>query len=296
VQRLAGLLAAIANVLVAGSATAGLTEATIFFDSEYQQISPISVIPVNGGTNDFFSALGVVNNFTDFNVNGITVQVPTSPPTTNILSTPVIVILEDGTSSPAYRFQTSFLTPTQLATQFPTGSYVISANNTGTGAHVSASINYTGNHFANVPTLSAGTYSALSGLDPDQPFTFNWTQFIPDTSINTPLEFFTIVNAASQSVVFSQTFLSNTITSITVPAGTLLPNTPYSEELIFSARIAETDPAMIMCMATGTTCPGRTEVAFETRTITDFTTGIAAVVPEPLRSPFSSLAFSRVLA
>jgi len=267
--------------MVSGSANAGLIEATIFFDSEYQQTSPISVIPVNGETNEFFSALGVASNFNDFDVNGISVRVPTSPSTTDILSTPVVVILADGTSSPAYRFQTSFLTPAQLAAQFPTGSYVVAANNTSTGAHVAVSVNYTGNHFANVPTLSSGTYTALSSLDPNQPFTFNFAQFTPDASINTPLEFFSIVDKANNAIVFSRTFLSDTITSVTVPAGTLLPNTAYSEELIFSARIGQTDPALIPCMASGTTCPGRTEVAFETRTVTDFTAGMAVAVPEP---------------
>ena len=98
---------------------------TLFFDSEYQQTSPVSVVPVNGGINDFFSALGVVSNFNDFDVNGISVGVPTSPGTTYIMAIPEVVILANGTSSPAYRFETSFLTPSQLAAQFPTGTYVV---------------------------------------------------------------------------------------------------------------------------------------------------------------------------
>jgi hypothetical protein len=96
-----GLLLVISNPVASGSARAGLTQTTIFFSSEYQQTSPVSVAPVNGGTNDFFSALGVVSNFNDFDVNGITVTVPTSPPTADILATPAIIVLEGGTSSPS---------------------------------------------------------------------------------------------------------------------------------------------------------------------------------------------------
>ena len=91
----------ISSPVVSGSAVAGLTQTTIFFSGEYQQTSPISVTPVNGGTNDFFATLGVVNNFNDFDVNGITVRVPTSPPTTDILVTPAIIVLEGGISSPS---------------------------------------------------------------------------------------------------------------------------------------------------------------------------------------------------
>jgi hypothetical protein len=276
-----GLVLVISSPVVSGSAGAGLTQTTIFFSSQYQQTSPISVTPVNGGTNDFFAALAVVNNFNDFDVNGITVTVPTSPPTTDILATPATIVLEGGTSSPSYGFQTGFLTPAQLAAQFPTGTYVVAANNTSTNAHVAVSLNYTGNHFANVPTLTAGTYGALNGLDPNQPFTFNFAQFTPDAAINEAFEFLTITDEATNMVAFSESFLSNTVTVVTVPSDTLLPNTAYSEELIFSARIAETDPAMIPCIAIGTTCPGLTELAFDTRTVTNFMTGTAAVVPEP---------------
>ena len=289
-----GLVLVISSPVVSGSAGAGLTQTTIFFSSQYQQTSPISVTPVNGGTNDFFAALAVVNNFNDFDVNGITVTVPTSPPTTDILATPATIVLEGGTSSPSYGFQTGFLTPAQLAAQFPTGTYVIAANNTSTNAHVAVSLNYTGNHFANVPTLTAGTYGALNGLDPNQPFTFNFAQFTPDAAINEAFEFLTITDEATNMVAFSESFLSNTVTAVTVPSDTLLPNTAYSEELIFSARIAETDPAMIPCIAIGTTCPGLTELAFDTRTVTNFMTGTAAVVPEP--SSLALLLSSSILA
>jgi hypothetical protein len=158
---------------------------------------------------------------------------------------------------------------------------------------VAVSLNYTGNHFANVPTLTAGTYSALNGLDPNRPFTFNFAQFTPDASINEPFAFLTITDEATNMAVFSESFLSDTVTAVTGPADTLLPNTAYSEELIFSARIAETDPAMIPCIAIGTTCPGLTELAFDTRTVTDFTTGAAALVPEP--SSFALFLGSSVL-
>jgi hypothetical protein len=191
-----------------------------------------------------------------------------------------MVTLEDGSTHPTYTFQTGFLTSAQIGTQFPTGKYTITAANTNTGAQVAVPINYAGSHFANVPTLTAATFNALNGLDPSKPFTFQFLPFTPDPTISEAFEFLA-VQQSNGTVAFSESFLGEAVNSITVPAGTFLPNTAYMDELIFSPRNPVETGSSVSCTASGTTCPGRVEIQFNTRTMTDFTTGGPAAVPAP---------------
>lgn len=82
--------------------------------------------------------------------------------------------------------------------------------------------------------------------------------------------------------VFSDSLSLASPTSLTVPANTLLPDQNYYEELDSSARIEDTDPTSIamLCTTNGPSCPSRLELAWDSRTVTYFTTG-AASVPEP---------------
>jgi len=260
------------TALVAGIAPAyaGMEDYSLFRSGEFQQTGTSTVVPFNGGTNYFFAAVSQVSSPSDF--DSMTLTDPLS--TTHALTGPV------GTT---WSFQTGFMTKSALDTQFPAGIYNLDAAN-GSGENVSVNLNYDGtDRYSAPPTLTSATFSALSGMDPHNAFMLSFDPFTPDPSTNTDGIFVTITGPGD-TTVFSAPFLSPSTTSVVIPADTLLPNTAYQEELIFSSRIDNTDGATIDCMAAidPANCPGRTELGWDSRTITDFTTGSGlAAVPEP---------------
>jgi hypothetical protein len=135
-----GLLCAIGiAALGASPASAGLTDFSLYWSAEYEQTGPMTVVPFNSGTNYFFSSLADVNSATDYDVNGLTVTVPTSPTTQYTMNGP-------SGSSPfiEYLYDTGYMTPSQLNSNFPSGDYVLNAVNTGTGANAQVTLGYDG--------------------------------------------------------------------------------------------------------------------------------------------------------
>jgi PEP-CTERM motif len=142
-------------------------------------------------------------------------------------------------------------------------------------------LNYNGaDFFSAAPQLTAASYDGLDGLNTNEGYTFSYDPFTP-TGGNYASIFFTIYNATTGAVAYNQTFIGDDVSSITVPAGTLQPGAAYYDELIFSTRIQTTDPDSIDCTSSPPgQCPGLTELAWDSRTVADFTTETAAV-PEP---------------
>jgi PEP-CTERM motif-containing protein len=268
----AGLLA-VAGVAASSQAYAGLTDVSLFRSAEYVQTGPSTVAPFNSGTNYFFTGLADVANSSDYDVNGLTLVVPTSPSTFYTMSGPT-------GSSPfiEYFTQSGYLTKSDLDATYPAGDYFVDAVNSGTGASAEVTLTYDGTDlYADPPTLTAATYNGLAGLNPSDPYTFGLDPFNP-TGGNFAQIFFTIYDATTFAPVFSESFLPDTTTSISVPGGTLAPGTEYFDELIFSTRDEITDPT---CVGSDPgQCPGLGELGWDSRTETFFTTG-AGTVPEP---------------
>jgi PEP-CTERM motif len=261
--------------LGASPASAGLTDFSLYWSAEYQQTGPTTVVPFNSGTNYFFTSLADVNSAADYDVNGLTVTVPTSPTTQYTMNGP-------SGSSPfiEYVYQSSYMTQSQLNSNFPSGDYVLNAVNTGTGATAQVTMSYDGaSFFSAPPALTAASYDGLAGMNASQPYDLVYSPFVP-TGGNYARIFLNITDLSTNAVVFSDTFLNTGTTSITIPADTLLPGTAYSEELDFSTRTQTTDPSMINCVGSDPSqCAGLglTELAWDSRTIGYFTTAI----PEP---------------
>jgi hypothetical protein len=262
----------------AGAQAQGLTDSSLYRQSENQQTGPSTVVPFNGGTNYFFTSLADVSSVTAFDVNGMTVTVPTSPSTVYTMNGPSGV-------SPFinYQYETGYLTFSQLNSMFPAGTYTQTAVNSGTGGRVSADLVYNGtDYYPSVPQLTAASYNALQGANPAASLTMHWLPAVQNPATSAFYIFFNVYDRSTDNDVFSTSFLSASATSLTIPGNTLLPFQNYYEELDFSARIEDTDPASIaqLCTTNGPSCPGRLELAWDSRTVTYFTTG-AAVVPEP---------------
>lgn len=152
---------------------------------------------------------------------------------------------------------------------FPFGTYTITAS--GPAGTETANVPYAADHFTSgIPYVT--NFGDLAGLDPTQQFTFQFPAFTPDPAASESYTFLTIYDAATSAAAFSQDFLPPSTTSVTLPAGTLLPDTGYFFDLIYENRLVGTDPV------NGTF----TAQLFDARTDGDFTTASDAVaVPEP---------------
>ncbi len=166
-----------------------------------------------------------------------------------------------------YGYSTSFL-PSQAAMDaaFPTGSYRF--NTTGSGGPLSTSFNYTANAYAHtLPYLTGINYSALQGMNPAAPFTFQLSIFTPDALASEADTFLTVFDTLSGAVVYDFGFQPSTTTSLTLPANTLSAGHNYTYQLIFSDRVTAASPGADFSA----------QIGFDDRTIGSFTTN----VPEP---------------
>src|SRR5262249_31337687 len=86
-----------------------------------------------------------------------------------------------------------------------------------------------------VPAFAATTFNALPGIDPNQPFTFNFNQLQPNSAAQVEQIFLVFTSSTDANApTFS---VSSSATSFSVPAGSLQPNTVYTVTLRFRGRI-----------------------------------------------------------
>lgn len=166
------------------------------------------------------------------------------------------------------QYQTGYYSSlSALHADYPFGTYSITAS--GPAGTQTAKIAYSADYFeTSVPYLT--NYNSLSGLNPAANFTVDYEPFTPNPATNLAYTFFTVYDASTGAIVFSNDFQSPTSTSTLIPADTLAPDTAYDFELNFDNRIAgfnSTDGTFIQQL-------------FDVRTDGSFTTG-AALVPEP---------------
>lgn len=143
---------------------------------------------------------------------------------------------------------------------YPAGTYTIATNN---GQTTNLSYGGTPLFSSAIPTIS--NFTSLQGMNPNQSFTIDFNSFVGAAGTNSDSTLFTIYSATG--AVFSAGFLSPSTTSITIPAGTLSPNTLYETDFIFDDRVQGTSNSI------------GTEEIFDQRNDSLFTTGTA--VPEP---------------
>jgi hypothetical protein len=196
-----------------------------------------------------------------------------------------VQVVTGGSTSPltlssapgnTFNYEASFSTEAAMNAAFPLGNpytFEISGGSLGTQ---SASLNTPSTALNSaIPFLTGSSYSQLLGLNPALSDTIGINGFSPVVGTNGSFAFFTITRQSDSAVVFQQSFLSPSTTSVLLAANTLAASTAYNIDLDYSSRI--TTPNAGFSTASSL-------IGFEQRTEINFTTGRA--VPEP-----SSLAF-----
>ena len=129
-------------------------------------------------------------------------------------------------SSPTYSSSAS------LDAAFPSGTYTFRII-AGTLAPASASVSFPPQSLfpSAVPYFNGDTFDRLASYDACQSFSFTWNGFVPQTNSSGYLGSFWINPDSSAPTVFS--FPVSSTNSVTVPGGTLQPNTAYRATLSF---------------------------------------------------------------
>jgi hypothetical protein len=177
------------------------------------------------------------------------------------------------TSSPGNNFDYSASFPTQAAMNaaFPLGSPYTFQIGGGTLGTQSASLNTPGAAlFSVIPFLTGSSYSQLQGLNPTLSDTIGINGFSPVAGTTESFVFITITRQSDNALVFQQSFLSPSTTSIFLAANTLAAGTAYNIDLDYSSRITTANAGFGGASSL---------IGFEQRTEIGFSTGSG--VPEP---------------
>ena len=167
-----------------------------------------------------------------------------------------------------------FLSKADLDAAYPNSVYTFMIAG-GTLGTQSGDLDIATDHFpVTVPQFTGGTFSRLQNLNVFQDNLLTWNTYSQVAGANTPLTFFTIFDPGD-NVAFT-TNGSNQLGQVTLPAGTLLPNTTYTVDLAFSNRQVDSVSGFGGSF---------TSVAFDYRTDFSFTTS----VPEPSAAALAAL-------
>ena len=226
---------------------AGLTDVDIFKNFVYIQTSGAAP-SVSIGT--FLSLREFFANPGDFDTGSVTYPGAGSPQSLSL-----------DAPNKLLTFQTGFL-PDQAAMDaaYPFGTYQFTATNSGTSGSQTAEIPYTTDAYANIPAFTSATMTELlAGVYAGGPITLNFNANTPSADASVGITFLSIFGSS-----FSNSYSTST-TSVTIPAGTLVPGTTYTAELDFSDRVS------------GSNAGVPTAIGFDVRTEVTFTT----LAPEP---------------
>ena len=248
------LLAAALALVTAGPARAELLSYATFRSAFFTQTSASPPTVANVFS---FAATGGLANPGDATGGTLTYPGPGSPAPLALVSPTLLSF-----TSPAF--------PTQAALDaaFPLGTYTLTTS--GGSMPQTVSLSYTQNAYPqSIPALTGPTFLGLQGLDPSPPFTVAFTPFVTGPVANESFVFFSIIDTLTSQLAFSSGGLPAGTTSLTLPGGTLQPDTPYLFDLVFSNRLADVSAV-----------PRRDQV-FDYHTSGTFRTAGAGVVPEP---------------
>lgn len=165
-----------------------------------------------------------------------------------------------------------------LNATYSPGIYTFTATASNPALSQTATLDYDANHLPTInganalPALTTSSYSALQGMSAGSAFTFNFNTFTGDgvtTFHQNPYTQIGIFDPETQQGIYSSPLLSNTATSFTLGANTLLPGTAYVYLLNFDNQVN-------LGCTKSTTC---NSLEFSTYTFGTFTTaqGTAAV-------------------
>jgi PEP-CTERM motif len=121
-----------------------------------------------------------------------------------------------------------------------------------------------------VPFLTGNSYNSLQGLNASLADTITFNGFSPVAGANESGIFITITKISDNSVALSTDELTNSTTSLNIPANTLAAGTTYNLEVDYSSRLDSTSIGGVPFTA-----------GYDVRTEISFTTAAPAAVPEP---------------
>jgi hypothetical protein len=251
------LILAAAALLGESSARADIVFYDIFKNTAYTQSSNSQpTTPI-----EFFGSVGVTaTNNSDLTGGNVTSSSPLSPMTLT-------------GSNGNFAFQSpGFSSKSTLDMDFPNGT-TYTYNVTGgtfNGQSATLATPASDEYASTVPFFTGNTFNALQGVDPSTAINLTFNTYSTPSGVNTPLTFIGITQVSDGKLAFS-TSGDNTLSSALVSPGTLLPNTKYDLDIVFSARNLTKNAGFTD--ATSFT-------AYDLRTDLIFTTG-AAAVPEP---------------
>jgi len=254
--------------LLATDAHAAITFYSLFVSNGYEQTSnaqPTIPLSYSGDVSIDF------NNAGDLTAANVTSPSPLSPMTLNL-----------GTLTAG--FGQTYASAAQRDTNFPPSAEYQFNISGGILGSQSASLSRPGTDaFApDVPYFTGTTYDDLQGVDATTTIILPFTGYAAPLGVNDPLIFIGITRVSDGALVYGDSG-PNTLTSFTVPVGTLQPNTDYDVNLVYSSRIS------IGQAGFGT---ATSQMAFDLRTDLFFTTG----VPEPSTIALAALASLAILS
>jgi hypothetical protein len=206
-------------------ARAQIVGADVAQNLEYQQTSG-GVAAFNGGVNAFFYARAFFTNPGDFDGGSVSFPGPASPQSFN----------GSGFLGSYYGiYQTGYLLPTDMNTNYPTGiTYTITATNSVTLASESVQIPFLNPLYPSIiPELTTASFNALQNLNPSAAITINFNSSPVNPLATFGQDFLTITDLTTNTVVVGDAGLPSTTTSVTVGAGTFTAGDSYGFELIF---------------------------------------------------------------
>jgi len=258
-RRAALTLATSVAWLVYGAPTAragNIAYLDIFKNIDFLQTGDGQTLTGNGA---FFSADLNSDTVNDYSSVSMTYPGPGSP----------VNLPEASSPSMDYHVQTtSFASQGDMDAAFPTGTYTFDTDTADT-----ATLRYTGDDYSiTQPYLMGTDYSSLQGMDPGDPFSFDFSPFETGSTATSSLIFFTIYDETLGETVYNEGFLPSSTASVTVPGGTLAFGDTFDYEIDFSNRDTGTGSGGALAPLLG----------FDTRTDGTFTSEEQpATVPEP---------------
>ncbi len=245
----------IATLVLSGTARADVTFYDVFLNNEYLQTSNAQPSTAAG-----FFATATLSYSTAGDVANAQVATGGTPSPDTLTSTP-------GNN---FNYEASFASLAGMNTAFPLGNPYTFQISGGTLGTQSASLNTPATALDSaIPFLTGSSYSNLQGLNPTSADTIGINGFSPVVGATDSFVFLTVTRQSDNAVVFQQSFLAASTTSVLLAANTLAASTAYNVDLDYSSRVSTADAGF----GTGTSI-----LAFEQRTEVSFTTGS---VPEP---------------
>jgi len=250
----------------AGCVQAAIEDYDIFKTLEYQQTSSSAPIAASKA---FLNFELDVDNPGELGSVVVSYGGPASP----------VSLTASGTS---FLYQSGYVTPAQLDSDFPNGidyTFTTSGGTLGAGSRtysLSATPSYPG-----VPALTGNSYNAIQSITTLDPVTLTENGFPTPSGVQFTdgYQVLTITKDSDGSVAFLDGLISPTTTSFVIPSGSLEPSTTYHLELEYFTRIATFDDGFFIASSQRTYVE-KTEIGFTTT---------AAGVPEPVTTALLAL-------